>query len=136
MKVSQFLGYLGLLPFMVALGLFVSDLQQQAQTAFIFYSAVILSFIAGTLWQPMQGKAKGKQQILSNLFSLTAFGALLLEKWLAVLVLAMGYLLLYWYERRGAIVPSRSESYLRMRGHLTFTVVAMHLAMSSASLWL
>ena len=48
----QVLGYLGLIPFLAALGLtfLPLTLSNSAMTIFIAYSAIILSFLAGSQW--------------------------------------------------------------------------------------
>ena len=70
MKTWQTLGYLGLLPFFICLmvGVVIKGFESEAQKIFIFYSAIILSFISGSLWTVMDKSAKAKQQIISNIF--------------------------------------------------------------------
>jgi chromate transport protein ChrA len=98
---KQLLGYLGLIPFVIALSfqnLIIELFQQTPKQVFIFYSAVILSFIAGTLWRKKNDQLSIKRQYLSNLFSLMAFLALLIAQNLALILLAVSYLAILFCE--------------------------------------
>jgi len=130
MQMQQTLGYLGLAPFVLALVFenFSPVLFNiAAEQVFIFYSAIILSFIAGTLWRKHNDKLSIKLQLCSNIFSLLAFFALLLPNYLALVVLALIYPAIlcceYYFERAKA----EHKPYLRMRLYLTTLVVIMHI---------
>ena len=96
MKTWHWLGYLGLIPFVACLWLTAFPLENfpvNPQQGFLFYSATILSFISGTLWQkdktihyanqksPNQALEAleehhwpwSSKQIISNIFCLLAF---------------------------------------------------------------
>jgi hypothetical protein len=97
MKVWQLLGYLGLIPFILFLWLFdnhIQDLPIKPQQAFVFYSATILSFVAGSLWRRDNSLSSKKLQLISNAFCLYAFTCLLLPLYMALLLLPLGYLLI------------------------------------------
>ena len=73
MKTWQWLGYLGLIPFVACLWLFNAPIDSalnqtlfNPQQAFIFYSAIILSFLAGALWRKDTLSQDTKMQIFSN----------------------------------------------------------------------
>ena len=61
MKTWQWLGYLGLIPFLVCLWLFETDstslatnLSFNPQQGFVYYSAIILSFLSGAYGEKNQ----------------------------------------------------------------------------------
>ena len=96
MRTKHYLGYLGLIPFIltIAFAAYIDELLNiPAVKVFIFYSAIILSFIAGTLWRKLNDKTSIKLQILSNIFSLLAFLTLFLPNYIALVILAKVYLL-------------------------------------------
>jgi len=165
---KQLLGYLGLIPFVIALSfqnLIIELFQQTPKQVFIFYSAVILSFIAGTLWRKKNDQLSIKRQYLSNLFSLMAFLALLIAQNLALILLAVSYLAILFCEYKldeaqvegtrveGIEIEStkvestkvkntdaenaaaENKQYLNMRMQLTSIVVLLHIIAFSVWCW-
>ncbi|WP_440877201.1 DUF3429 domain-containing protein [Thalassotalea sp. PLHSN55] len=151
MKTWQWLGYLGLIPFIACLWLTTFPLDNVAvdpQQGFVFYSAIILSFIAGTLWQKdhticKENKKSEHQvlnqleqhrcalpskQIVSNVFCLLAFGCLLLPIFYGLLILPLGYLtlLLAEYVLYRGNDQTFTKSYFLMRFTLTVLVTSLH----------
>ncbi len=130
MQTKQYLGYLGLTPFVLIL-LFEQTVArlfvQSPVQIFIFYSAVILSFVAGTLWRKQNNHVNTKRQLLSNLFSLLAFTSLLMPHSIALMILATTYLALLSCEHYFDQVQPDNRSYLKMRLHLTALVIIMHI---------
>ncbi|MEW6983500.1 DUF3429 domain-containing protein [Colwelliaceae bacterium 6471] len=129
MNTSKFLGYAGLLPFvaLLILNFFQQhDWQINLQQAFIFYSAIILSFIAGTLWQKNDHPIDVSRQILSNAISLLAFACLLMPLKNAVVLLPIGYLLLLIFESLFFDTNVDSDVYFKMRTRLTLSVIFLH----------
>ncbi len=131
----QWLGYLGLLPF--AFFLWFSDttlkiisynLPYDSKHAFVFYSAIILSFLAGNLWPKDTQKKQVALPLLSNLFCLYAFICLLLPLFLALILLGFGYLSIFLIEyilcKDNDI--SYSKNYFSMRLPLTIFVCLFH----------
>ncbi|MFT6193832.1 MAG: hypothetical protein ACJASU_000731 [Cognaticolwellia sp.] len=130
MQMQQTLGYLGLAPFVLALvfeKFSPALLNISAEQVFIFYSAIILSFIAGTLWRKHNDKLSIKLQLCSNIFSLLAFFALLLPNYLAFAVLMVIYPAILYCEYYFDSAKTEHKSYLRMRLSLTTLVVIMHI---------
>ncbi len=132
------LGYLGLLPFIggLVLMMFKETLFELfGQQIFITYSAIILSFLSGVLWgAALEGfdNTLGRTAlILSNLFALAAWAALLFDSYakLAVALLAIGFLAVWFAEKhiRTNQKAASPEGYQTMRNRLTLGVVAMHL---------
>ena len=142
------LGYAGLIPFIFPLGLMVCELwfgivfyhkmvpPHFASYMFITYSAVILSFMCGTLWAGWQTignnrLAKGAV-LVSNLLALSAWGALLLmfiasvPKVFCVILLMFGFISLLTAER---MLGTAVMVYWRMRLTLTAIVLILHLIM-------
>lgn len=138
-KVTNLLGYLGLLPFLAATLLEVINadfMGKSGLTYFVTYSAVILSFMAGTLWgKVLSANDEGGTAvafIMSNIFALAAWVSLLMEMSLVTLViLAAGFMLLWFTEKNPAVGQSTycPITYGRLRRRLTFTVVILHLIM-------
>jgi hypothetical protein len=130
MRIKNYLGYLGLAPFILifAFGAYIEELLNiSAVKVFIFYSAIILSFIAGTLWRKLNSKESIKLHILSNIFSLFAFLTLLLPNYIALVALAKIYLLSLLCEYHFDQADPENYDYLKLRMHLTALVVAMHI---------
>lgn len=129
MQQWKILGYLGLLPFIVCLYLSgekefwgISGIQ-----AFISYSAIILSFIAGTLWKTDTQTDDNNNYIISNIFSLIAFVSLLVQQGLALIILGLSFLILFVYEKSLGKQKSLPTHYIRMRFCLTLIVVLLHI---------
>lgn len=131
MKTYQILGYSGLLPFIFFLYLFQyieMNLYIDPSKAFIFYSAMIFSFVAGTLWRK-ENFANNNAQIISNLFCLYGFFCLFPPALTGLTFLLCGYILLFIAEF--IITDNKSDqhtiSYLKMRFMLTGIVSLLHL---------
>ena len=130
MRTKHYLGYLGLIPFIltIAFAAYIDELLNiPAVKVFIFYSAIILSFIAGTLWRKLNDKASIKLQILSNIFSLLAFLTLFLPNYIALVILAKVYLLALLCEYHFDHSEPKNHPYLHLRMHLTALVVILHI---------
>lgn len=100
-----------------------------AQQAFIAYSAIIVSFVAGTLWRKAEDNARLTQQVISNLLSLIAFTTLLVPRDLALIVLSFSFTFLFLYEKKLAMTEQVNDfdvTYMRMRFWLTFIVLSLH----------
>lgn len=148
LKLIHILGYAGLIPFVIPVGLMCAKFWFGFGTAnngsmvfyapylFTSYSAIILSFMAGTLWANwylVEKQNLAKVAILvSNLLALTAFSALLLmyvsvlPQILCVIILGLGFVSLLWVER---IIGVQVKAYWRMRLSLTILVVILHFLM-------
>ena len=135
MKTYQFLGYTGLIPFIVFLGLFQyfpSGLFIDPLQAFTLYSAMIFSFIAGTLWHSESSANYKSAQIISNIFCLYGFVCLLLSPFYALLFLSFGYLVLFIAEylitatKMDHDKNTETTNYLKMRFKLTIAVNILH----------
>ncbi|NHN38880.1 DUF3429 domain-containing protein [Pseudomaricurvus alcaniphilus] len=147
------LGYAGLIPFVtIALWFLVSLLVAPLPTAvtvylttaFLTYSAIILSFMAGALWGQVltsDSSARapgGSQLVVSNLFALTAWASMLTDYFLlSLLALLLGYLLLWLAETRAAArlqgptaIAGVGRDYRRLRTVLTLVVIACHLVVA------
>lgn len=135
-RIWQGLGYAGLLPFIIATTMAWTGFKLtwlNAEFAFISYSAVILSFISGTLWGRAialsTSSTTGRLLIQSNLFSILAWIALLLNQQLfSLAILAVGYLSLLAIERKAKEL-CLNQDYISMRLRLTLVAVTLHLLM-------
>lgn len=129
MKTWKVLGYLGLIPFIVCLYLTSEAvfLGVSTKQAFVAYSAVILSFIAGTIWRRGVSTHHDKRNIISNIFSLIAFACLLVAQKVALIILALSFMLLFVYENSIGKQDKLPTDYMNMRFWLTQIVVLLHI---------
>jgi len=142
-KTWQVLAYLGLLPFIFFIWIsyfptLTSELNPQQ--AFVYYSAMILSFLSGALWSEnakfchtakesvIQSNTYSILQIMSNLYCLYAFGCLLMQTSSSLPFLLFGYLALLLTEYLLCYAHDKiyTEAYFKMRVILTVCVVTLH----------
>ena len=143
-NILKVLGYAGLLPFLSTavdmLNAVINGPGLQsaavfnlyAPYVFISYSAVILSFMAGTLWAKWESGSDSTMTnaavLFSNVVSLTAWLALLMifmssiMTVFAVTILLVGFASLLWVER----LSKTASDYWQMRVNLTSSVLLMH----------
>jgi hypothetical protein len=135
MKIWQWLGYLGLIPFAACLWLFEISIDSAAnnlyfnpQQAFIFYSAIILSFLAGALWRKDTLTPHILTQIISNFLCLYAFTCLFMPIFYALIFLPLGYFSLFFVEYFlcNNKEDAYTTSYYSMRLRLTVLVIFFH----------
>ena len=139
------LGSIGLMPFIASVSLMVSGAWSgggfqsasifglYAPYVFLAYSAIILSFLAGTLWGKWETFPSNRHSaavlIFTNLTSLLAWVSLTVIhisqflSILAVALLAAGYLGILGVERT---LKSSSRGYWNLRVSLTTFVVFLH----------
>jgi hypothetical protein len=129
MSTWKTLGYAGLLPFFgcLILNTYINNLGFNSQQVFIAYSAIILSFIAGSLWRIDNNNTHKKQQLISNLFSLIAFGALCINYLAGLVLLASSYPLILFFEYKMSRQTSVKQHYMMMRYQLTLLVFLAHI---------
>jgi hypothetical protein len=147
-KLMQILGYAGVIPFAIPVALTGLDFWYSidvfkgsvvtfsAVYIFTSYSAIILSFMSGTLWANwclVESQKKATLAVLvSNFLALSAFFSLLLmyaeavPGLFCVIVLTLGFISLLWVEW---FVGAKFNAYRRMRLRLTALVVMLHLVM-------
>lgn len=131
MKAWQWLGYLGLAPFIICLffpSLIPSQWGVSPEQGFIFYSAIILSFMSGTLWKKDASAPNTRSQITSIVFCLFSYLCLFFPLYFALIVLPFGYfaLLITEYLLCNDKENSFSLQYLKMRILLTLFVSLLH----------
>ncbi len=132
------LGYAGLIPFLAAAWAMLSDrtlFQSSPALIFLTYSAIILSFLGGTLWGKARELADGYLSagllLLSNMLALSAWITLLLGETFMVpglLIALIGYAILCAVEWFSAskVLNYVGEPYLRFRLTLTSVVCLAH----------
>ena len=122
-----YLGYLGLLPFIyLALGLpLLAGVVQVS--AFLAYSAIILAFMAGTVWRHSPASNSASSSIFSNVLAIAAFLLLLapIDPQAAIFILALLYVLLLMWEW-SICRQSYPRWYWQLRLQLSFIVLALH----------
>lgn len=134
-KLWQILGYSGLIPFIALTWLYlygVTKLGVAIDFVFICYSAVILSFMAGSLWLQRHEDGMIMPSLGSNLLSLLAFVSILQTPHIALILLTFGFLLLIGLEFIYDLFNHRPDGYKRMRVLLTAIVVSCHLLLINA----
>ncbi|MFT6094443.1 MAG: hypothetical protein ACJA2Q_002348 [Pseudohongiellaceae bacterium] len=143
-RITAALGCAGLLPFagaLFAVGLTLIlgvELSFEPKQVFVFYSAVILSFLCGAIWGSLLSSTFTKKAtallILSNIVSLTAWISLLSYErhfTFSLSLLILGYLtvLAAEYAVIELLYKEVYRGYLKLRSWLTFCVVVLHLGM-------
>ncbi|MFC0268711.1 DUF3429 domain-containing protein [Kushneria aurantia] len=132
------LGAAGLIPFIgLAALVMLGDARWQAVAlqAFLYYSAVILSFLGGVHWGvAMSLDREGSHAFNSRLLvamapSLLAWPALMLDAQFGLLALMIGFLLIRLYEAQGDSIARLPAWYTALRTLLTVVVVTTHLAL-------
>ncbi|REC95688.1 DUF3429 domain-containing protein [Kushneria indalinina] len=131
------LGIAGLTPFIglaAVVLLAVPGWQAIALQAFLYYSAVILSFLGGIHWGvAMSLDHEGGHHFSSRMMvamapSLLAWPALMLSPRFALLALMTGFLLIRLYEAQADSVERLPPWYTSLRTLLTVVVVVAHLS--------
>lgn len=122
------LGYAGLIPFIgLALVSALPDYRHTALLALVSYAAIILSFMAGSLWGQLQGGAhwRAGPLIASNALALSGWAALYcaVTGWVLIALagLALGFIACWACER---LWVQQESDYQRLRCVLTATVVS------------
>ncbi len=153
-NLTALLGDLGSLPFILLAGIMAdahfngpglhsaSVLGLYAPYIFIAYSAVILSFLSGALWERERERQRSRLDepnrlatvtiLFSNFIALSAWACLLLiyvapiMTVFAICLLLAGFLSLLWVERLTGAAALFSSSYWSMRLRITILVVLLH----------
>ena len=157
-NLTALMGDLGSLPFILLAGVMAdahfngpglhsaSVLGLYAPYIFIAYSAVILSFLSGALWERERERERESQPsrqdepnrlatviiLFSNFIALSAWACLLLiyvapiMTVFAICLLLAGFLSLLWVERLTGAAALFSSSYWSMRLRITILVVLLH----------
>jgi hypothetical protein len=151
-NLTSLLGDLGSLPFILLAGVMAdahfngpglhsaSILGLYAPYIFIAYSAVILSFLSGALWERERQRSRQAEPnrlatvtiLFSNFIALSAWACLLLiyvapiMTVFAICLLLAGFLSLLWVERLTGAAALFSSSYWSMRLRITILVVVLH----------
>lgn len=134
-KLIKSLTYLGATPFFLALCLQLTEqpfLGIEGTQWFLTYALVILSFMAGTLWgQVVNASLKVKRiALITNVITLAAwFAFLLAEPAMALIVIGLGFAVLYWLEWVLMSHIQRPAYYLTLRFRVTALVLAAHALM-------
>src|SRR5690606_6806112 len=128
--------YLGIIPFVAAAAAVILQMPLgpfAGLELFVTYSAVILSFVAGSLWgKVMSSKDSGddsKALVITTALSLVGWLALLLDHIpFALVILALGFFVAWIIERSPSIGESSycPQDYTKMRGRLTLWVIVLH----------
>jgi hypothetical protein len=131
MKVWQWLGYLGLVPFVLCLffpWLITSRWDISPEQGFIFYSVIILSFLSGSLWRKDILAPNARSQLASIVFCLFAYLCLLCPLSFSLIALPFGYLglLITEYLLCHNKEHAFSCQYFKMRVFLTLVVSLLH----------
>lgn len=133
-----FLGGAGLVPFIGLASLVLlgsATWQAFALQAFLYYSAVILSFLGGVHWGvAMSLDEEGSTPFNARMLvamapSLLAWPALMLTPVFSLVALMIGFLVIRLYEAQGDSVARLPAWYTSLRTLLTVVVVISHLSL-------
>lgn len=137
---SRCLAWFGILPFLIAILMvaFGSTLfSVSAELLFVTYSAIILTFMAGTLWGQCSHSAESATDhripiVVSNIWAIIAWLCVILTQVneallsLVILFLALGFFHVLTQEKKVNLLAA-SESYLTLRTQVTCKVIILHL---------
>ncbi len=122
---------LGFIPFVVFfLAVIFTEQPTEMATVFTSYSAIILSFLSGSLWGSKLRENIHTDSLvvllISNLLSVFAWTSLLINSLIAALtLLAMSFTTIYFSEK---LSLPHLKRYLAMRRLATICVVILHLS--------
>ena len=137
---SRCLAWFGILPFLIAIlmvALGSTLFSVSGELLFVTYSAIILTFMAGTLWGQCSHSDESATDhripiVVSNIWAIIAWLCVILtqvnEAFLSVviLLLALGYFHILTQEKKVNLLVA-SESYLTLRTQVTCKVIILHL---------
>lgn len=134
-KTYSMLGYAGLLPFIISTSLILMGQTLFSIDPFVLfttYSAIILSFLAGTLWGRESSQVHYLNDdnllIISNVVSVLAWVAVVVNHlYVSLLILMLGYVVVYIKDRQQWREKILSDQYIQLRGHLTTVALVCHL---------
>ena len=135
---SRCLAWFGILPFLIAILLVALGstlFTVSGELLFVTYSAIILTFMAGTLWGQCSHEpttVNVNAIFVSNIWAIIAWLSVVLTQVneaiiiVAILLLALGYFHVLIQERKVRLLAA-SESYLTLRTQVTCKVITLHL---------
>ncbi|QYK00816.1 DUF3429 domain-containing protein [Shewanella psychrotolerans] len=133
-KTYSMLGYAGLLPFIISTCLILMGqtlFSIDPFTLFITYSAIILSFLAGTLWGRESSKVHylndDKLLIISNVVSVLAWVTIVINHlYASLIILMLGYVVVYRLDKQQWRDKTLSDEYIQLRTYLTGVALVCH----------
>ena len=133
-KTYSMLGYAGLLPFIISTGLILMGqtlFSIDPFMLFVTYSAIILSFLAGTLWGRESSKVHylndDKLLIISNVVSVLAWVTIVINHlYVSLIILMLGYLVVYRLDKQQWRDKTLSDDYIQLRTYLTGVALVCH----------
>ncbi|MGK0498857.1 MAG: hypothetical protein ACJAYG_000488 [Oceanicoccus sp.] len=132
LNLMRLLTYFGALPFFLAVYISFSNrsfLGVDGSQWFLTYGLVILSFMAGTLWgQVVNEKVRVRRIALAaNTITLvTWFAYLLADTSIVLIIMALGFVVLYVLEMFVMKHIKRPDYYLGLRLRVTALVIVAH----------
>jgi len=121
------LGWLGVLPFLLAWAGVSMGYEKIGLPLFMTYSAVILSFLGGIRWaQALAGQLSQKDFLYSVLPSLLAWVCLMLRPELALIGLALGFAGTAYLDISGRPLHA-PIAFIKLRLRLSLAVISLHL---------
>lgn len=130
---AAWLGGAGLLPFLLAAMLAVlpesAEQRQLGLDAFVYYSALILSFLGGVRWGASLPEIGWRRLLLSILPCLLAFGCLLVQRGDAVKLLGLLYAVLGLFDVMRRPAPCWPAWFIKLRARLSGAVVVIHVVL-------
>jgi hypothetical protein len=125
---STMLGWLGVLPFLLALAGVLMGYEEVGLPMFIGYSAVILSFLGGVRWaQALAGQLPKQDFLYSVIPSLLAWVCLLLRPEVALVGLALGFAGTAYLDISGRPLNA-PIAFITLRLRLSLAVISLHFA--------
>lgn len=130
-RAANFYGVAGALPFAAGLLLMYLGVSHVQRTLgfdlFVYYGAVILSFLGGVRWGAALSRPHWKSLGMAVAPSLLAVMALLLDRELALKILTGGFLLVGIFDGLRRTETTWPGWFKQLRSRLTVAVVTLHL---------
>lgn len=120
-RVTNSLGYAGLIPFVVPALLVLGDFERAElwQSIAGAYAFGIIAFLAGSWWGMARSAGRRGLLVLSNLYFLLALACYLLVPQFWPLAAALLLLAIFLTEQNTALMPTFADSYRQLRARLT-----------------
>jgi hypothetical protein len=124
------LGWMGVLPFVIGVvAVYTRQYEDWAMALFVYYGAVILSFLGGIRWaQALSAQLEKVDYVFAIMPSLFAWLCLALPVKLALIGLALGFTAVAYLDILARPLKA-PKAFLRLRFGISLCVIGLHFAL-------